>query len=64
MCGTLPTPGVAMVTGCALWGGETGNSVGGHYTATIPTTIGAFGALLAILAGIFGILDLNGVKPK
>ena len=53
--------GVITVIGIAIWGGQfKGNSDPPAYL----TTLGVCSALLAILAGIFAILDIAGVKGK
>lgn len=49
--------GLATVAGVAIWGGF------GTLRVYSPT-VGCTGALLEILAGIFGILELVGVSPK
>ena len=47
--------------GIAIWGGDTGRGAGNAIN-TYSTMIGAVGSLMAILAGIFVILDLVGVS--
>ena len=49
--------GIAGVIGIAFWGGFSGNSL-----VVFAPTVGCSGALLEILAAIFGVLDIVGVK--
>lgn len=54
--------GIATVIGIAIWGGEEDDS--NSEISDYPAAEGVLGSLLAILAGIFGILSLLGVGGK
>ena len=55
----LSSAGLVLIIGVAIWGSNK-NKYGG--INTYPSMLLCTGGLLAILAGIFGILEIVGVK--
>lgn len=54
--------GIITVIGIAIWGGD--NNRKGAAIGSYSTMHGVIASLMAILAGIFAILDIAGVKSK